>query len=92
MVALLLKLKLRVERDLLGVLYGLLSGIFGGLGNIALFEAFRRGGPVSVVLPLSALYPLITVVLAILILKEKLNWRQRTGVALAVMAISLFST
>jgi transporter family protein len=92
LVVLLLKLRFRVERNRLGVLYGLLSGVFAGAGNIALYEAFRRGGPLSVVVPLSALYPLVTVVLAVGILKERLNWRQRTGIGLAVLAVSVFST
>jgi uncharacterized membrane protein len=91
MFGLLLRVNLNLETGPQGVLYGVLGGVFAGVGNIALFEAFRRGGPASIVVPLSALYPLVTVVLAILLLKEKLNWRQRTGVVLAVVAVSLFS-
>ena len=91
MVVLLLQLKLRVGKNRFGILYGLLSGAFAGLGNIALYEAFRRGGPASIVIPLSALYPLVTILLAGLILKERLNARQRAGIFLAVLAISVFS-
>jgi uncharacterized membrane protein len=37
------------------------SGLTGGLGNLALFASLSGGGLASVVYPLTALYPLLTV-------------------------------
>ena len=49
------------------------------------------GGKASVVVPLTALYPVVTLGLALLILGERLSLRQSIGVALALTAIFLFS-
>jgi len=74
-----------------GAGYGFLTGIFGSIGNIAFFEALNHGGKASTVVPVTAMYPLVTVMGALLLLREKLNWVQLCGVALALGALILFS-
>src|SRR5947209_12880413 len=46
-----------------GAAYGLLTGIFGGLGNVTFYLALSRG-KASLVVPMVGLAPLMTVVLA----------------------------
>ena len=65
-------------------LVGLLGGAANGLGSWALFEALERGAKASVAVPLTALYPLVTIVLARIFLAETLTFRQWVGIALAV--------
>jgi transporter family protein len=65
-------------------LVGLLGGAANGLGSWALFEALERGAKASVAVPLTALYPLVTIVLARIFLAETLTFRQCVGIALAV--------
>jgi bacterial/archaeal transporter family protein len=65
-------------------LVGLLGGAANGLGSWALFEALERGAKASVAVPLTALYPLVTIVLARIFLAETLSFRQWVGIALAV--------
>jgi transporter family protein len=74
-----------------GAAYGFLTGIFGSIGNIAFFEALSHGGKASTVVPVTAMYPLVTVIGALLLLGEKLNWVQLSGVGLALGALFLFS-
>ena len=74
-----------------GAIYGLLTGLLGGAGNVAFYVALGRGGKVSVVTPLVGLAPLITVVLAVLFLGEKLNASQSVGLLLALVSIYLLS-
>jgi bacterial/archaeal transporter family protein len=74
-----------------GAYYALLTGFLGGLGNIAFYLALERGGKVSVVVPLTCLFPLVTVVAAYLILKEKLTRIQGAGLVMALIAIYLLS-
>jgi bacterial/archaeal transporter family protein len=74
-----------------GAGYGFLTGIFGSLGNIAFFEALSHGGKASTVVPVTAMYPLVTVIAALLLLKEKLDRVQLCGVGLALGALVLFS-
>ena len=68
-----------------------LTGVLGGSGNVALYKALQIGGEGSVVVPLTGMYPLVTVVLARVLLKERLNRIQTLGIGLALVAIYLFS-
>lgn len=74
-----------------GAIYGLLTGLLAGAGNFAFYVALSRGGKVSIVTPLVGLAPLITVVLAMCFLGEKLNGGQALGLVLALLSIYLLS-
>ena len=74
-----------------GVAYGALTGLCGSVGNLALFASLNLGGDASTVLPLSGVYPLVTVLLATLILRERLNLVQVGGIVLALGALVLFN-
>lgn len=74
-----------------GIRWAFLTGILGGLGNIAFFQALVMGGKASVVAPVTALFPMITVLLAMIFLRERLGRVQWAGLALAFVAIYLLS-
>ncbi len=74
-----------------GIFWAFLTGILGGLGNIAFFQALVKGGSASVVAPVKALFPVVTVLLALVFLKERLGRVQWLGLALAFLAIYLLS-
>lgn len=74
-----------------GIFFATLTGVLGGTGNIALYKALQLGGEGSVVVPLTGVYPLVTVIGARFLLKERLNRIQSLGVVLALGAIYLFS-
>ena len=67
-----------------------LAGVLGGLGYV-LFVKALESGKASVVIPLTALYPAVTVVLAALLLGEELGLLKLLGIALAVIAVLLLS-
>lgn len=73
-----------------GIFYAILAGVFGGLGYIMFVKALEKG-KASIVLPLTALYPAVTVVLAVLLLKEKITLTQVIGIMLAMIAVILLS-
>ncbi len=50
-----------------------------------------EGGKASVVIPLTALYPAVTVAMAAVLLKEKPNPYQAVGIVLAIVASVLLS-
>ena len=75
-----------------GGTFAFVTGILGGVGNVTMYEALSHGGKASTVVPITGLYPLFTVVTAIPLLREKLNWVQAVGIGLAICAIVLFST
>jgi transporter family protein len=65
--------------------YAIIGGILGSLGTITFYQALSRGQAATVV-ALTALYPAITVILAILVLKEQISISQATGIVLAILA------
>ncbi len=73
-----------------GVAAALAAGLFMAFGLLSFFTALARG-PATVVVPLTALYPLVTVVLAWAILRESLDVRHLAGICLALAAVWLLS-
>jgi transporter family protein len=78
------------SRRKLGFSIAFLTGLLGGLGNVGFFVALEKGNA-SVVVPLTSLSPLVTVLVGVLVLKEKLRRPQQIGLALALVAIYLLS-
>ena len=76
--------------DKLGLLYGTFTGLFSVIANLAVFAALKEG-QASVVQPATGLYPLVTVILAVIVLKERMNRIQVTGVILALVALWILS-
>jgi uncharacterized membrane protein len=74
-----------------GILIAVLTGLLGGTGNLTLYQTLRVGGKASVVFPLTGMYPLVTIIVARLLLKERLNRIQAVGIVLALTAVCLFS-
>ena len=66
------------------------AGLLGGLGYVFFVKALETG-KASAVLPLTALYPAVTVVAALLVLGEKISLPQAVGVVLAITAAILLS-
>ena len=81
----------RVNGKRIGIGWAFLTGILGGTGNIAFFHALSLGGKASIVSPVTALFPLVTVVLAVTLLHETLGNAQKAGLVLALIAIYLLS-
>jgi len=74
-----------------GIGWAFLTGILGGTGNIAFFRALAMGGKASIVAPVTALFPLVTVILAVTFLRERVGTAQKIGLGLALVAIYLLS-
>jgi bacterial/archaeal transporter family protein len=82
--------RLSVQTDRVGVLYGVLNGVLATLGMLAFYAAMENG-KASIVGPVTALFPIVTVAASMLILNERLNAVQGTGVCFAIAAIVLFA-
>jgi drug/metabolite transporter (DMT)-like permease len=79
----------RTSLRLPGVLLLTLGGGVMDMTANALYLVAARVGPLSVVVTLASLYPASTVLLARVVLGERLNLRQVAGVACALAAIAL---
>lgn len=74
-----------------GILVAFVGGLFGGVGNLAFYRLLNAGEKAATTVPLTALYPVVTVVLAVLFLRERINFSQLLGIALALAAIYFFN-
>jgi transporter family protein len=84
------RLKGALEKERTGALCGILNGICAGLGLLAYYAAMDRG-PASVVATFTALFPLLTVVLAATVLRERVNRWQAVGIGVALASIVLLA-
>jgi transporter family protein len=73
------------------VWFGSLSGLFSNVGAWGLFEAMKCGGKASIVVPITALYPLPVVLLAPIVFHEGITLLQTAGVLCAFIAVVLLS-
>ena len=64
-----------------------LTGILGTMGNMTFYEALSQGGKASIVVPLTPLYPMVTLAMAASLLRETIKARQWAGIVLAIIAI-----
>lgn len=74
-----------------GFMFGIGAGLIVVLGNVSVYQSFRMGGNASVVIPLTNLYPLVTIIIALGVFKEKLNWLNAIGILVVVPAIIFMS-
>jgi uncharacterized membrane protein len=73
------------------VVCSIAGGALNGLGAWTTFRALESGGKASVVTSLVSLYPLLTIVLAVIFLGERLTVTQSAGAVLAIAAAILLS-
>lgn len=83
-------LNFKPSTDIKGLGFGLLTGITYGIGCLFYFIAADRGKIITVV-TLTALYPLVTILLSYFLLREAMNYKQCLGIAFALLAIFLMS-
>ena len=74
-----------------GATYAFVAGLLVGVGNLVFYQMMSQGGKASTVTPLTSMYPLVTVLLAVPLLGERMNAIQTVGVLLALFAIYLFN-
>ena len=70
---------LPVKWDAGAIAWALVTGVFGIAGSIILY-LLLRAAPASIAVPLSSLYPIVTVVLSYFILRERITPQQWAGI------------
>jgi len=74
-----------------GIFLGTCTALLAVTGNISVFQSLKLGGQASVVIPLSNLYPLITILIALVIFREKLSWINGLGILIVLSAVFILS-
>ncbi len=80
----------KLDRDLRTIFLGSIVGFLGAGGQLILFEALRSG-PAYLVFPIIAMYPIVTVALSAVLLRERTGRRAGIGILLALPAIVLLA-
>jgi len=84
------RIKWKLEYDKRSIFLGSAVGLLGAGGQLLLFQALRQG-PAYIVFPIISLYPVLTIFLSIVFLKERTHIRQWIGIILALIAMFLLS-
>jgi transporter family protein len=79
-----------VDTDMRGILPALATGVLGTVGFLRYLHALTAGS-VSVVATLTALYPVVTILLAAAFLRESITLTQVAGMGLAIVSVILLS-
>jgi len=78
-----------VQAPRAGLFWFAMTGISNGLSALTLFAAVRNG-PITLVAPLAAIYPLVTVALSAMLLRHiEITARIVVGTALTVLGVAL---
>jgi len=73
-----------------GIFLALLAGICSSLGGFLFLHAVSRG-KASIVIPFTALYPLVTIILSFTVLNETISAKQGMGIVLALISMVLLA-
>ena len=79
------------EMNANGMAFGILTGITGVLGALFFLFAVSRS-KASVIVTMTALYPLVTILLVFLVLKEPITLTQGAGIMIALASMILLSS
>lgn len=82
--------RFHVEWSVRGFSWSFAAGFFTFIGFLTFFAALEQG-KASTVVTLSALYPVVTIVLSIIFLREKISVREGIGIIFALIASVLLA-
>jgi len=74
-----------------GILLATTTGVLGMAGALCFLYAAAKG-PITIIAVLSALYPIIAIVLALFFLHEPITLKQGLGIILGLVAMILLAT
>jgi drug/metabolite transporter (DMT)-like permease len=80
----------KIEFDKRSIFLGSTIGFLGAGGQLVLFEALREG-PAYIIFPFISLYPSLTILLSVILLKEKTSLLKWSGISIALVAIYFLS-
>jgi drug/metabolite transporter (DMT)-like permease len=79
----------RLQRDRRSLALGLAIGLLGAGGQMLLFRAVTLG-PTYLIFPIISLSPVVTIVLSLLLLRERTGRLGTAGIIIAVLSLPLF--
>ncbi|WP_187148866.1 EamA family transporter [Candidatus Korobacter versatilis] len=90
-VVVLLLERFHIEWSRPGFTWSFLAGFFTFVGFLTFFAALENG-KASTVVTLSALYPVVTILLSVIFLHEKVSLKEGLGIVFALVACALLAS
>ncbi|WP_081209321.1 EamA family transporter [Salegentibacter sediminis] len=82
--------KWKIDKDKRSIILGSAVGILGAGGQLLLFQALQDG-PAYIIFPFISLSPALTILLSVVLLKEKTSFLKWIGIGTALIAIFFLS-
>ncbi len=73
-----------------GTFFAVLAGACSSLGGLLFLQAISRG-EASIIVTFTALYPVVTFILALIVLHETITLKQGIGIVLALLSLVLLT-
>jgi len=73
-----------------GMLFAFLAGLAGAMGSLFFYLSLKHGAGTRII-PLTSLYPLISILLCIIILKEPVSIKSGLGIFFALLGVYFLS-
>ena len=83
--------RFRIEWSAPGFTWSFLAGFFTFIGFLTFFAALENG-KASTIVTLSALYPVVTILLSVIFLHEKISIKEGAGIVFALIACALLAS
>lgn len=80
----------KIETNPTGILYSVLYGASGMIATFLFILAIGKG-KASLVTAITAVYPCVTIILAMIIFKEAISMKQVLGIVLSVSGVALIT-
>jgi transporter family protein len=84
-------LKFNIGTNPRGLFLAIVTGLIGFLGSLFFLYAVNNG-PITIIVTLSALYPILSIALAMLFLNEPITLKQGVGILFGLAAMVLVSS
>lgn len=83
--------RFRIEWSVPGFSWSVAAGFFTFIGFLTFFAALEQG-KASTVVTLSALYPVVTILLSVIFLRERISLKEGAGIVFALIASVLLAS
>lgn len=80
-------IKFKLDTSAFSITFGCIIGLLGGVGQLILYSGAIANGPAYLIFPIIALAPVVTILMSLILLKERAGVKGWIGIALAIIAV-----
>jgi len=77
----------KLNKSAFSITFGCIIGLLGGIGQLILYTGAIANGPAYLIFPIIALAPVVTILMSLILLKERAGRKGWVGIALALIAV-----